>query len=194
MSIIATDNKKSFIDIYNKNITRDGAKDLLEWIASTDFFMAPASTVYHANYEGGLCEHSVNVYQRLYNLNSYYNFCSNEETIAAVALLHDLCKIDSYEIQTRNVKNEVTGQWEKTPFYAFKEKFCFGGHGSKSVYLIMKWMQLNNEEATAINCHMGAFDRSPNDWSISNSFEQYQLGIWLHTADCLASWIDETKK
>ena len=33
-----------FVEIYNKNITRPGADRLLNWLETTDFFTAPAST------------------------------------------------------------------------------------------------------------------------------------------------------
>lgn len=37
-----------FVEIYNKNITRPGADRLLNWLETTDFFTAPASTRFHA--------------------------------------------------------------------------------------------------------------------------------------------------
>ena len=59
--------KERFIEIYKKNITRDGADKLLEYLESpaSDFFTAPASARYHSSFEGGLCEHSLNVYDCL---------------------------------------------------------------------------------------------------------------------------------
>ena len=59
--------KDEFIEIYNENITRDGADKLLEYLKSpsSDFFTAPASTRFHGSYDGGLCEHSLNVYHCL---------------------------------------------------------------------------------------------------------------------------------
>ena len=61
-----------------------------------------------------------------------YNMDFSEETIAIVALLHDVCKIDFYDIEMRNRKNEETGQWEKVPFYTIKDNLPYG-HGEKSV-------------------------------------------------------------
>ena len=38
------DNKERFIEIFTSQIHRPGAAELLEWLESTDFFEAPAST------------------------------------------------------------------------------------------------------------------------------------------------------
>ena len=59
--------KETFIEIYKKHITREGSDKLLEYLCSpaSDFFTAPASTRFHGSYEGGLAEHSLNVYRCL---------------------------------------------------------------------------------------------------------------------------------
>ena len=57
--------KEEFIKIYTENIKRKGADKLLEYLEKSDFFTAPSSTRYHGSYEGGLVEHSVNVYHCL---------------------------------------------------------------------------------------------------------------------------------
>ena len=60
--------KEEFIKIYTENIKREGAKELLEYLtdeSKCDFFSSPASTRYHGAYEGGLLEHSINVYKCL---------------------------------------------------------------------------------------------------------------------------------
>ena len=57
--------KDRFLEIFRNQVTRRGADKLLEWLESTDFFIAPASTRFHAAYEGGLLEHSLNVYNVL---------------------------------------------------------------------------------------------------------------------------------
>jgi hypothetical protein len=126
------------------------------------------------------------------------------ETLAIISLFHDLTKINCYKEEWKNLKvykengtkNDSGGKfdWETQKGYSFDEKFSYGSHGAKSVFLIERFMRLTPEEAVAINCHMGAFDRSPNDWSIGQSFEQYPLAFLLHTADCLASFIDEIEK
>ena len=107
-----------FIEIFKSKIKREGADKLLEFIMSpsSDFFTAPASARYHSAYEGGLCEHSVNVYDCLCAyldrdvVREKYGLSYSDETIAIVSLLHDLCKMNVYKVSYRNVKNEQ-GQW-----------------------------------------------------------------------------------
>jgi len=139
-----------------------------------------------------LVEHSINVYNHLLKLNSLYGLCTDEETLAIISLLHDVTKIGCYKEDFRNVKND-DGIWEKVPCFTFDEKFAFGGHGGKSVYLIQKYMWLTDEEAACINTHMGAFDRPTGDYSVSSAFEMFPLALLLHTADMLATCIDEKK-
>ena len=111
--------KERFIEIYSTYIKREGADKLLEYLLSpaSDFFTAPASTRYHGNYEGGLCEHSLNVYDALVDIlarprvKDLYGISYSDESIAIAALLHDLCKVNFYKVSSRNVKNEQ-GRWE----------------------------------------------------------------------------------
>lgn len=175
----------AFQEIYYRDIHREGHISLMGWLVSTDFFQAPASTKYHEPYPGGLADHSVKVYHELHRLlKAYPELAVSDETIAIVSLLHDVCKADCYKTEYRNRKNENTGQWEKYPAYTFKEDFCFGGHGSKSVYLIQKFMHLTDDEAVAINCHMGVEN---GNFNIYDAFRAYPLALLLHTADVAAT-------
>lgn len=125
------DNKERFIEIFTSQIHRPGAAELLEWLESTDFFEAPASTHYHGSYPGGLVEHSLNVYYELIGAGRVPGV-PTAETYAVVALLHDICKADLYAKSTKNQKNS-DGEWETVPCYTVREKFPFG-HGEKSAF------------------------------------------------------------
>lgn len=149
------DNKERFIEIFTSQIHRPGAAELLEWLESTDFFEAPASTHYHGSYPGGLVEHSLNVYYELIGAGRVPGV-PTAETYAVVALLHDICKADFYAQSTRNQKNS-DGKWETVPCYTVREKFPFG-HGEKSAFLVQRFMLLTDAEALAIRWHMGAYD------------------------------------
>ena len=132
-------NKERFIEIYKEKIKRDGADKLLDFLlsSSSDFFTAPASTRFHGNYEGGLLEHSLNVYDCLCDImkrpriKEVYGIEYSEESIAIAALLHDLCKINFYNVAFRNVKNDM-GKWESVPYYTIDDSLPYG-HGEKSV-------------------------------------------------------------
>ena len=182
--------QEDFVRLYTQYIKRPGATKLLEWLESTDFYTAPASTRFHGNYEGGLCEHSVNVWEELVRLlKAYPEIKVSAETAAIVSLLHDLCKIGCYKTELRNVK--VNNTWIKKPVFVFQEDFCYGGHGSKSVFLIQKFMELTEQEAVAVNCHMGFSDRAPGDFSLGNAYEQYPLAWLVHVADESATYMRE---
>ena len=108
------------------------------------------------------------------------------------ALLHDLCKANYYKAGTRNVKNEVTGQWEKVPSYSVEDLFPYG-HGEKSVFLIERFMKLRIEEAVAIRWHMGGFDDAARGgcFAISEAYDKYPLAVKLHIADLEATYLME---
>ena len=176
-------NKEIFIETYNKNIHRPGAEKLLAWLEGTDFFTAPASTRFHAAYEGGLLDHSLNVYNVL--ISKHFNPETDDlESYTIVSLLHDLCKANYYKAGTRNVKNDVTGQWEKVPSYSVEDLFPYG-HGEKSVFLIERFMKLKVEEAVAIRWHMGGC------FAISEAYDKYPLAVKLHIADLEATYLME---
>ena len=190
--------KTEYIKIYTENIMRDGSDKLLDYLVhKSDFFTAPASTKYHSAYEGGLAQHSLNVYQCLkaylerdrvkdvYGVGGY-----TEEQIAIVALLHDICKTDIYKVDYRNAKNEQ-GQWEKVPYYRIEDSLPYG-HGEKSVYMISGFMRLSREEAMAIRWHMGfSYGDVADRNSVGRAFEMFPLAFALSTADMEASYFLE---
>lgn len=182
-----------FEEIYQKYITRPGSAELLDFLRDTDFYTAPASTRFHGAHEGGLVEHSVNVWNEICRLMRVYKdvVIAPAESIALVSLLHGLCKIGCYKTELRNAKEN--GVWIQKPYYTFVEDFPYGGHGSKSVFLIQRFMTLSDEEAVAINCHMGFSEQGANVAAISSAFERYSLAWLLHVADESATYMVEAK-
>lgn len=190
-------NKEEFINLYTTNITRKGSKNLLKYLEETDFFSAPASSVYHLNEEGGLCKHTLNVYYRLHRIleNEYgdkYLELIDNEGIAIIALLHDICKANYYKLEMRNVKDE-NGKWIQKPYYKVDEQLHYG-HGSKSVFIIQQFMQLYLDEAMAIRYHMGGMEY-PNanfiEPNVTAVYNDYPMALFVHLADLEASYIDE---
>ena len=184
--------KQEFERIYRENITREGADRLLDWLHKTDFFLAPASTRYHNAFEGGLVQHSVNVYQAL--MKHFDPESDNPESFALCALLHDVCKAQFYKVSCRNVKDPATGRWEPQPYYTIEDEFPYG-HGEKSVFLIERFLRLKPSEAVAIRWHMGGFDNAAQGGSmaISQAYEKYPLAVKLHMADLEATYLMEKK-
>lgn len=189
------ENKEEFIKIFNENIKREGADKLLDYLLNvSDFFVAPASGRRHSAYEGGLCAHSLNVYKRYKKiiLSEYgedYSNTISDESIAIIALLHDLCKVNTYTVDYRNQK--VDGQWIQVPYFAYNNSLPYG-HGEKSVYIISGFMRLTREEAMAINWHMGSFDpRNTATSDMSDAFNRFPLSVLFHVADLEATYLDE---
>lgn len=183
-----------FINIFKTKIKREGADKLLDFLMSSDFFSAPASARYHSAYEGGLLDHSLNVYDCLcaYLNRDYakekFKLNYSEETIAIVSLLHDICKVNVYKPGYRNVKNEQ-GKWEQVPTFEFDDKLPYG-HGEKSVYMITPFMKLTREEAFAIRYHMG-FSNVDDQRNVGKAFEMFPLAFALSTADMEATYYIE---
>lgn len=191
------DAKERFINIYKEMIHREGSDKLLDYLLSEhcDFFTAPASTRFHGAYPQGLLEHSLNVYDCLCDYLSrerakqVYHMNYSDETIAIVALLHDICKVNCYKESTRNVK--VNGAWTQVPYYEFDDQLPYG-HGEKSVYIITGFMRLSREEAFAIRYHMG-FSGNDEVRNVGQSFEQFPLSFALSCADMEATYYIEGK-
>lgn len=191
------DKKEEFLTIFDEQIHRQGAADLKNYLLRSDFFTAPASTRYHCAYEGGLCEHSINVYRRLLanvkmQFGEEWESKVSHESVAVCGLLHDLCKIDFYKLDYRNVKEN--GEWQRKPYFTREESLPFG-HGEKSVYIAGSFIKLTREEAMAINWHMGGFDTRVRggDYSVSDAYRMFPLAVLLHAADLEATYIDEKR-
>lgn len=182
-------NKTRFLEICMEHIRRPGIDNLLDWLEKSDFYSAPASAKYHLAQPGGLLAHSLNVYDQLVKLRSLYQqrIALDDEQLAIIALFHDLCKVNYYKQDTRNVK--VDGAWQTVPCYTYDEKFPYGGHGSKSVFLAERFIRLTPAEAVAIHCHMGSWDGNKEVGSV---YERYPTAWLLHVADEAATFLDES--
>ncbi len=187
--------KEEFISVYKENIKREGSDKLLNFLKErSDFFSAPASSRYHMAVEGGLVRHSLNVYSCLKEyverdrVKNVYNLNPSEETVAIIALLHDVCKINCYKPGFRNVKDDE-GRWMRVPSYTYEDLLPYG-HGEKSVYIISGFMDLSREEAFAIRYHMG-FSGSEDNRQVGDAFRLFPLAFALSTADMEATYFLE---
>ena len=177
-----------FERIVRENIKRDGVEDVLSAIAKTDFYTAPASTRFHGSHEGGLVEHSINVYKRLRNMTVEGTL--NLESLTIVALFHDFCKIGFYTTEMRNSK--VNGKWVKVPYYTVDDKFPMG-HGEKSVIMLMQLgFQLTDAEMLAIRWHMSGFGPKEEYLALGKAFSECPLAVYMACADLQATYLDES--
>lgn len=186
-------NKSTFLMLARDDIKRDGIEALLSWLEASDFFTAPASTKFHLSEEGGLCAHSINVYERLVRLceAEWGEDGFNRESVAIIGLFHDLCKTNIYKVEMRNVKEN--GEWVQKPYFTVDDSLPYG-HGEKSVYMLSGFMKLTREEAMAINWHMGGFDLrvQAGSYDYSKAYNKYPLALMVHLADMQATFLDET--
>lgn len=188
-------NQERFTEIFKSQITRSGSGDLFDWIEKSDFFIAPASTKYHGSYDGGLCEHSLNVYDALVEISEHYPEENiPEESIAITALCHDICKCNFYKKGFRNVKDDETGQWYKKDTYEIEDSLPIG-HGEKSCILVQNFIKLTPNEMYAIRWHMGSFDSAVKggDMGMTHAYEKSKLAVILHLADMTATYLKECK-
>jgi len=200
--------KEQFISTYRQYVRRFGSEQLLSWLCSTDFFEAPASTRFHSSFAGGLALHSLYVFRRMANncVGEYQRKYGSTalpqeltESVAVVALLHDVCKANFYKTDYKNKKiysengskRDAAGcfDWESVPYYTVEDPFPLG-HGEKSVFLINEHMRLSRDEALAIRFHMGDF----SDRNTGQAYDLCPLAIQLHIADLQAPYLDEVRQ
>ena len=190
-------NIKIFEDLLTST-NREGIEKLIEYCRTSDFYTAPSSTRYHLSVEGGLLQHSLNVYEVLKNLlnkevDGLYSYvCAGktidkitEDNLIIMSLLHDICKVKYFGTEVRNKKNE-DGVWVKYNAYTVDEQFPFG-HGEKSVFILNNYIKLNPNEAMAIRWHMGFPDDFQGKQAYGKAVEKCPVILALHTADMMAS-------
>jgi len=187
------ENKQEVITILAAT-ERPGIDDLIVYLEQTDFFTAPASTKFHGAYDGGLAEHSLHVWHLLKNKNEYYSLGLSPDTIAITALLHDICKINFYIKDTKNVLKgkkindygKTVNDWQEELVWVCKDQFPVG-HGEKSVITALKFIQLTDIEIAMIRWHMGAYEAKDNYRDMGNAVDMYKPIVALQTADMEAS-------
>jgi len=181
--------KNRYIELW-QTVKREGIPELLAWLETTDFYTAPCSTKYHLSREGGLLEHSLNVFDSL--LAKGFDL----ESTTICALSHDFCKIGFYTTELRWRKDK-DNKWEQYPVYVVKDQFPFG-HGEKSALLVNRFIKLKPSEHMAIRWHMGGFTPGIQDYSLSQAmgeaFRAYPLAVYLHMADMGACYLLEKEE
>lgn len=194
-------NKERFITYCREHIHRDGLEALLAYLEKTDFYTAPSSASFHLNEDGGLCRHSINVFETAVRLNdsvilpaikdgtSPFTEPLPVESIAIAALFHDFCKTKLYHKAERWKKDE-NGRWVSYPGYELQDEFPFG-HGEKSCVIIGWFMRLRQEELLAIRWHMGMFEMteqgSGTRYAYRAAMEKTPLVVLIQAADMLAA-------
>ena len=210
------ENIKRFEELLG-TVQRPGMDKLLNYIRkNTDFYKAPASTRFHLACEGGLLQHSLNVYDCLIAKRESPVWKDvlkdiTDESLIIMALLHDLCKANFYTEGTKNqktyepekvtsaeswqVKHDAQGDyiWETVKSYQIEDQLPLG-HGEKSVMLIQCYIRLTMQEVMAIRWHMGFSEPKENWNSLGAAMEKYPAVLAIHEADLEASKILEVNE
>ena len=201
-------NKETFCNLL-RQVKRDNAhiEELIAKLEGSDFFYAPASTKYHNSIEGGLVDHSLNVYYNLKSLvkNKHLEDKIPEESIIICGLLHDMSKMNFYEKTYRNkkvyseygTKHDELGNFDWVSEESYKtidieNRFVYGNHEETSEFMIRKYIPLRLEESVAILSHHSSlnYDCAPIE-SVAPRYERYPLACLLHVADMISTYIDE---
>lgn len=205
------------VQFYNllRSTKREGIEDLIKYLESTDFEVAPASTKYHGNFEGGLCAHSLIVFEILAKMLNDYIELKNLEfpnelgeydemmnSAIIVALLHDISKVNMYEktFVNKKVYSKDGSKWDENGNYDWKsvpgfktrddeEQFVIGNHEETSEFIVRQFIPLRISESAAIMHHHGGlgWDSVPVE-AMSKVYNKYTLALLLHEADLLAAY------
>ena len=208
------ENINRYIDLIS-SIERPGFRkeEFIDMIKNSDFASAPASTRFHNDVDGGLCDHSLKVYDNLCKLVEMKSLPLNDpDTIKIVALMHDLGKINQYIKAPKNVKRYCKSEEEynanKTAYNKHDElgtygwftelryetnenRFIFGNHEMTCEYIARCYMPLTTEESVCILHHMGGLGIDSAKEDNFKIYRTYPLAMLLFEADLMASVIDE---
>ena len=193
-------NKKKIIELL-LSTKRPGMERLVEWITNkTDFFTAPASTKYHLCCEGGLAEHSLHVYQRLSEKVAQGLIKIEPDTVIITSLLHDLCKVNFYVKETKNVKEgtkinqygKEVANWVEKEVWGIKDSFPVG-HGEKSCWYVQNFIRLKAEEYAMIRLHMGP-DKNTYPDPFSETAKIFPSVVAIFTSDIESAYILEERQ
>ena len=201
-------NKEKFLLYCRTHIKREGLESLLSFLESSDFFEAPSSCNYHGNYKGGLCEHSLNVFEvckdlyekiiKTYESQERTNYGQSTitlESIAIACLFHDLTKVNIYHEVQKWKKDEDTGQWISYLSYKIQDNFPLP-HATKSLVIVLQHMKLTGHEMLAIQWHMGSTDVSniidnSNKYAYQEALKVSPLVTLVAQADMMSSFLLE---
>ena len=168
------------------------------------FFNAPCSGGNHLAYEGGLAEHSYNVY-RVMNIDATHKLSTEEynamrDAIIITSLLHDLGKCGDYgkpnyvPNMIRSKKKNENGEYElvqsEAKPYETNKGLLYVPHEVRSIAIAERFISLTEEEEFAILYHNGLY----GDFRYAISGKETPLYLLLHHADMWASRYVEAEK
>ena len=188
-------NKEEFINLL-RSINRDGVEDLINYLdTKSDFFVAPASTKYHGVFKGGLCKHSLVVYDILKKLSVIYTELTGQtiedDSLKVVALCHDLSKVNTYELTYSNKKvySPTGSKYDAGGNYDWQAIESYKMIDLNDRFILRQFIGLRMQESAAICLHHGGLDNlSLPPTTVGQNYGRYPLALLLHEADLLATY------
>ena len=156
------ENKEKITELL-KSTKKEGIKNLINYLEKNNFFTLKASFSYHGNYEGGLAEHCLsiyNLYNKLYSNLFKLNFEEIKNEIIIAALLHDLCKLGLY---IKEGNKYITNKNHPKK------------HATLSIEIIKKFITLTEFEEKLIKYHMGMYGVKELSRNTLPEYNIYQL-------------------
>jgi hypothetical protein len=203
LNVWQQEQKISFFESRLRDVNREGIEKVIEFLRTTDFYVAPSSASYHSNYQGGLLDHSLLVYslafkyrEGLVAMMPELEEKIPEDSLIISTLLHDICKTCFYK-QAMKYRKDENNQWQSYLGYEIDDSFPIG-HGEKSVIMLQDLgLQMTPEEMLTIRYHMGAWDGAmlTNDvkFSYSAAMNKYPMMVLVQSADNTSSLVFEKK-
>lgn len=179
------DINKRFLTYFNKVDAID-SDSLLDFLESSGFFTAPASSQHHNAKEGGLLEHSLKVTETMFSLKQVLSADIDDASIAVVGLFHDIGKANYYgkPFYVENILKSGKRSDAK-PFERNKDILKIP-HEVSAIHILSDFVELTEEETFAILYHNGLYGDIRG--LIGNETELFML---LHFADMWASRVLE---
>ena len=173
-----------------KDSNRAGIDDLIECMDRGGFFTAPCSGQYHLSREGGLAEHSLNVFKTMKDISNAMDSDIPYDSIIICGLLHDLGKMGDYGKPNYNENILKSGTISNSKPYVTNPGLLYVPHEVRSIAIAQRYIMLTEDEQFAILYHNGLYT------PLGNSYKgkETPMSLLLHFADMWCSRVLEAEE
>lgn len=170
-----------------RSTERAGVEFMITYLGESGFYEAPCSAQYHLACEGGLAQHSLNVFEVMEQMWSVFKPVVTLESVIITSLLHDVGKVGQFD-KPGYVENILkSGKRSDKKPYMVNSDLLNVPHEIRSLSIIDNRMNLTEEEYFAILYHNGLY--GPLKYEITG--KERPLYLLLHFADMWASRVIE---
>lgn len=200
MDISIIEKNREEITALLRSTRREGIDDLILAMHEGGFFTAPCSGKYHLAEDGGLAAHSLNVYRTMCAMSNALAPEMFYEDLIIPALLHDLGKMGqfgkpNYVVNMikdgRPTKAEPEQKYKQSEAEPFKTNpdLMYIGHEVRSVAIASRYINLTEEEQSAILFHNGLY----GSFKYEIQGKEFPLYMLLHFSDMWVSRVTEVE-